>query len=145
MAGVSTYLNFAGQTEAAFALYQRAFGAAPHGPVMRMGDAPSMPGAPPLSADERRLIMHMALPILGGHMLHGTDVVTSMGHQLTTGNNVHINLEPDTREETDRLFAVLSEGGVVEAAPTEMFWGAYSAAFTDRFGIHWMINCAAKR
>jgi PhnB protein len=74
----------------------------------------------------------------------GSDAVESMGHRLTPGDNVRINLVPDTRVETDRLFAVLSEGGVVEMAPTEMFWGDYYAAFTDRFGIRWMMNCASK-
>jgi PhnB protein len=24
----------------------------------------------------------------------------------------------------------------------DMFWGAYYGSFTDRFGIHWMVNCA---
>ena len=29
-----------------------------------------------------------------------------------------------------------------EEAFEYMFWGGYFASFTDRFGIHWMINCA---
>jgi PhnB protein len=72
----------------------------------------------------------------------GTDCSESMGFTLVQGNNVHLNLEPDTREEADRLFAALSYGGTVETPMMEMFWGAYFGSFTDRFGIHWMINCA---
>jgi PhnB protein len=59
------------------------------------------------------------------------------------GNNVHINLEPDTREEADCLFAALAEGGRVEQPMQDMFWGAYFGSLADRFGVHWMINVSA--
>jgi PhnB protein len=74
----------------------------------------------------------------------GTDAPESMGFQLTQGNNVHINLEPDTRADTDRLFAALSAGGTVQMTLQEMFWGDYFGSLTDRFGICWMFNCASK-
>jgi predicted 3-demethylubiquinone-9 3-methyltransferase (glyoxalase superfamily) len=70
----------------------------------------------------------------------GTDALESMGHSLVFGNNASINLEPDTREETDRLFAGLSEGGKVTTPLTEMFWGGYFGSLTDRFGVQWMFN-----
>lgn len=67
-----------------------------------------------------------------------------MGFKLNQGNNVYINLEPDTRAETERLFAALAAGGVVEMQLQDMFLGAYFGSLTDRFGIRWMFNCAAK-
>lgn len=144
MARTSTYLNFAGTTEAAFAFYKSVFRTEYTAPPMRMKDMPSQPGMPTLPPQEQDLIMHVELPITGGHVLMGTDTLESMGHKLTVGNNVHLNLEPDTREEADRLFAALSEGGVVQMPMQEMFWGAYWGSFTDRFGIGWMINCMNK-
>jgi PhnB protein len=63
-----------------------------------------------------------------------------MGFTVTSGNNVYINLEPDTRPETDRLFAALAAGGAVEMPLQEMFWGGYFGSLTDRFGIRWMFN-----
>jgi PhnB protein len=63
---------------------------------------------------------------------------------LEQGNNVYINLEPDTRAETDRLFQALSEGGTVEMALQEMFWGDYFGRLKDRFGTQWMFNCRSK-
>lgn len=63
---------------------------------------------------------------------------------MKPGNNMYINLEPDTRAETERLFAALSVGGVVEMPLQEMFWGGYFASLVDCFGVHWMHNCAAK-
>ena len=38
------------------------------------------------------------------YVLMGTDAPESMGFTVTPGNNLYINLEPDTRTETDRLF-----------------------------------------
>ena len=74
----------------------------------------------------------------------GTDAPASMGFKLNDGNNVHINLELDTRAESDKLFYALSEDGKVEMPLREMFWGGYFGSLTDKFGIHWMVNCASK-
>ena len=74
----------------------------------------------------------------------GTDSPEAMGFKLNQGDNIYINLEPDTRAETDRLFAELSVGGNAEQPLQDMFWGSYWGCLTDRFGIHWMFNCPAK-
>ncbi|WP_326533979.1 VOC family protein [Pseudorhodoferax sp.] len=144
MARVSTYLNFNRQTEEAFVFYRSVFGGEFIGGVHRMGEAPAMPGQPPLPEADKQLVMHVELATLGGHVLMGTDAPESMGFQLTQGNNVYINLEPDTRGDTDRLFAALSQGGKVEMALQEMFWGDYFGSLTDRFGTRWMFNCTSK-
>lgn len=145
MASVSTYLNFSSQTEAAFNFYKSIFGTEFSGPVSRFGDMPAMEGMPPLPEQDRNLIMHVSLPILGGHLLMGTDAPESMGFKLTLGNNVYINLEPDTREETKRLFDALSEGGKVEMELQDTFWGAYYGSCKDKFGVQWMFNCTEKK
>lgn len=144
MARVTTYLNFAGNTEEAFLFYKSVFQTEFVTPLMRFGDGPPCPGQPPMSPVQAKMVMHVALPILGGHVLMGTDSPESMGFKLNQGNNVYINLEPDTRAEADRLFAALGAGGTVEQALQEMFWGAYWGCLTDRFGVHWMFNCMAK-
>ncbi len=143
MARVSTYLNFARETEQAFEFYRNVFGTAFDGPIHRMGDVPPQPGQPSLAEADRNLVMHVALPILGGHVLMGTDAPESMGFKVAPGNNVYINLEPDSRAETDRLFKALAEGGRIEMQLQDMFWGSYFGSLTDRFGIQWMFNCAA--
>jgi len=142
MARVSTYLNFMGQTEEAFAFYRDVFGTDYVGEFQRMGDVPAGPGMPELTDAERNMIMHVELPILAGHVLMGTDMLESMGHSLRVGNNTSINLEPDTREEADRLFAALAVGGDERAGMQEMFWGAYWGSCLDRFGVRWMFNVA---
>ena len=143
MPRVSTYLNFPRSTEEAFMFYKNVFGTEFAGPVMRFGDMPPSPGHPLAGAD-RNLVMHVELPILGGHVLMGTDAPESMGFALVPGNNVFINLEPDGRAATDRLFNALSAGGKIAMPLQQMFWGGYFGSLVDRFGIHWMFNCANK-
>lgn len=145
MAKVSTYLNFPGNTEAAFNFYSSVFETNFEAPgVRRMGEVPAAPGQPPLPEAAKNLVLHVALPILGGHVLMGTDADECMGFKLNFGNNMHLNLQPDTRAETDRLFHRLAEGGQIEMPLTEMFWGDYFGSLTDRFGVKWMFNCASK-
>lgn len=144
MARVSTYLNFADKTEEAFGFYKSVFGGEFEGGISRFGDIPPAEGMPPLAETDRNLVMHVALPIMGGHVLMGTDAPASMGFTVVPGNNVHISLEPDTREEAERLFDALSEGGKIDMPLADMFWGAYFGSFTDKYGVHWMINCTAK-
>jgi PhnB protein len=145
MARTNLYLNFPGTTEAAFSFYRSVFGTEYAAPVARMRDVPLAPGQPPIADEDKDLVMHVALPILGGLVLMGTDAVESMGRKLTIGNNFSITLEPDTRAEADRLFEALSAGGQVEMPMQDMFWGAYWGSLTDRFGVQWMVNCTEKR
>ena len=144
MARVSTYLNFPRNTEAAFEFYRSVFGGEFTGGIRRFGDMPAAPGQPPLAEADRQLVMHVALPILGCHVLMGTDAPESMGFAVNPGNNMYINLEPDTRAEADRLFNALAAGGKVGMPLADMFWGAYFGSLTDRFGLQWMFNCDSK-
>lgn len=139
MASVSLYLNFMGNTEEAFNFYKSVFHTEFEGPLMRMKDIPPQPGMPPLPEEEKNKVMHVALPILGGTKLMATDMLASMGHKLIEGNNVTINLEPDTKQETDRLFNALSDGGSEIAPMRDEFWG-YWGCCKDKFGIRWMFN-----
>ena len=145
MASVSTYLNFPRITEEAFNFYKSVFGGEfSGGGVARFSDIPVSDGMPPLAAEDKNLIMHIELPILGGHKIMGTDAPETMGFTVKFGNNVHINLDPDTREETKRLFDALSAGGKITMDLQVMFWGAYYGSCTDKYGVQWMFNCTGK-
>jgi PhnB protein len=139
MASISIYLNFQGNAEDAFNTYKKIFGTEFSAPFMRMGDMPPHPSMPPLSDDDKKKIMHVSLPILGGTEIMATDMLESMGHKLVEGNNVTISLNPDTKEEADRLYKALAEGGANGVAPHDEFWG-YWGTCKDKFGIRWMFN-----
>ncbi len=144
MARVSTYLNFPRNTEEAFNFYKSVFGGEFIEGVHRFSEVPPQEGQPPMAEEDKHLIMHITLPILGGHVLMGTDAPATMGFNVQFGNNIYINLEPDTRVETQRLFDALSAGGKVEMQLSEMFWGGYFGSCKDKYGVQWMFNCTSK-
>jgi PhnB protein len=146
MARTSTYINFSRETEEAFNFYKSIFGSEFSGNgIARFGDFPPPEGAPQLAEEDKNLIMHVELPITGGHILMGADAPESMGFKVIKGNNVYIMLEPDTRLETNKLFDALLEDGIVEMELQDMFWGSYYGTGTDKFGVHWMFNCMEKK
>ena len=132
-----TYLNFPGNAEEAFEFYRSVFGGE-FASVVRFKDMP-MEGASIPKQDEDKL-MHIGLPIGDGQMLMATDILASLGQELTQGNNAYISIHPDSREEADRLFNALSAGGDVEMPIGDQPWGDYYGSFTDKFGVRWMIN-----
>lgn len=139
MASVSTYLNFDGKTEEAFEFYKSVFGTDYVDGVARLGDVPADAGAPPVPDHLKNLVMNVQLPILGGHLLMGTDSVADWGQTLVAGNNISIMLHPDSRAAADELFAALSEGGSIQMPMADQFWGDYFGDCVDKFGVQWMI------
>src|SRR5665213_1311414 len=139
MAKTGIYLNFQGKTEEAFNLYKSVFKTEWASPIMRLGDMPPQEGMPQLSAEDKNKVMHVALPISGGVNIMGTDMLESMGQKVKIGNNTTISLELDTKEEADRIYNALSQGGTDSVAPHDEFWG-YWGVCLDRFGIRWMFN-----
>jgi PhnB protein len=144
MASVSTYLNFPRNTEEAFNFYKSVFGGEFFGQISRFSDMPPMEGAPPIAEADKNLVIHIELRILGVHTLMGTDAPESMGFKVNFGNNAHINLQPDTRKETKKLFDALSQDGKVTMELQDMFWGDYFGSCTDKYGVQWMFNCGEK-
>ena len=139
---VCTYLNFPGTTEAAFNFYKKVFRSEFSGKgIQRFGDIPVEDGNPAITEEIKKMILHIELPITGGHVLMATDSPREMGFTITEGNNIHINIEPGTRSETDRIYNELSDGGIIEMPLQDMFFGSYFGSFKDKFGIHWMLNC----
>ena len=136
MTTINPYLNFNGTTEAAFNFYKSVFG----GEFITVQRFKDMPDSDKVPADAREKIMHISLPLGKGNILMATDAPESMGFKLVVGNNVHITIGPESKEEADRLFNGLSAGGKIEMPMQDMFWGAYYGAFADKFGVQWMIN-----
>ena len=145
MSKVSIYLNFQGKTEEAFNFYKSVFNTEFAGQIIYNKDMPAPEGMPALSDTDKGKVMHVCLPILGGINIMGTDFLESMGHHIKIGNNTTINLEPDTREETERLFKRLSEGASDLAPLQDMPWGYYWGCCLDKFGIRWMFSCTQKK
>lgn len=136
MTAINPYLTFKDQCEEAFEFYRSVFGGEFMGGIMRMGDADM---GQPIPDEAKNLVMHVALPI-GGNILMGSDAPEGFGPPLQQGNNYSVAISPDTKEEADRLFKGLSEGGTVVMPLADAFWGGYFGMLSDKFGVQWMVN-----
>jgi PhnB protein len=135
---VNTYLNFQGQTGEAFSFYARIFGTEVT-MLTRFSDMPA-DGPGELSAQDANLVMHAELPIIAGHVLMATDMVRSLGQEVHVGNNTTLCLDVDGRDEADRVYDALADGGSDGSPMADMPWGAYWGVILDRYGIRWMVN-----
>jgi PhnB protein len=139
---LNTYLNFAGNTEEAFNFYRSVFGG-DFASVVRFKDFP-MEGVN-IPEEDQNKIMHIGLPISEDTLLMGTDTLESLGQELVQGNNVYISAHPESKEEADRIFNALSEGGEVEMPIADQMWGDYYGSLKDKFGVLWMVNYSQPR
>jgi PhnB protein len=135
---VSTYLNFQGDTEAAFNYYATVFGTEV-GNIVRIGDMMGE-GGPELTDAEKKMVGHVEMPIHAGHVLMATDMIESMDQHRVIGNNTTINLEIDTKFEAERIYAALADGGSESTGLNPMPWAIWGCTL-DQFGIRWMFNC----
>ena len=140
-ARICTYLNFPGNTEEAFLFYRSVFKTDFCGTgIQRFGDLPPDTNQPPVADSVKKMVLHVELPITAGHILMGTDAPQEMGFTVIPGNNMHISIEPETKEEATRIFKALAQDGKITMSLQDMFWGAFFGSFTDKYGINWMVN-----
>lgn len=130
------YLNFPGTAEEAMAFYAQALGGT-LGEVHRFG---AMPDGDQLPASDRMRVMHVSVALEGGFLIMASDTMPGMGPPHVPGTNMTISIHPSSREEADRVFEALSDGGEVTMPLADQFWGDYYGSLTDRFGIQWMVN-----
>ena len=145
---LNPYLNFDGTCEEAFNLYKKVFGGefAGNG-IMRFGDIPPQEGMT-MPDEIKNRVMHIALKV-GEDTLMGSDIMPGMknnqgGDEFRLGDNVIISIATDSREEADRIYAELSDGGRATYPMQDQFWGDYWGSLTDKFGTEWMINYSEK-
>ncbi len=136
MALINPYLNYNGNAEEAFNFYKSVFGGE-FTKIMRFKDLSSPEF--PVAENDANKIMHIALPI-GKNVLMANDVPESMGQTNENENRSKISISAESREEADRLFNGLSEGGNIEMPIANSPWGSYFGMFRDKFGIEWMVD-----
>ncbi|SBV37910.1 conserved hypothetical protein [uncultured Stenotrophomonas sp.] len=132
------FLGFDGNTHEAMAFYAKALG----GKVvseMKYGD---MPPDPDMDAEgcggftpQPEQVAHCQLEA-GGAVLMAAD-----GPQRDGGGGTTINIEVDSIEEAERVFAALAAGGQVQMPLAETFWAQRWGMLVDRYGKPWMVNC----
>ena len=128
---IDSYLHFNGNCAEAFRFYKDLFGAT----ELRMQTWGKSPMAAQMPAERQDEIMHAHLA-LGSYALMGSDA----GGMYQTPAGFRVAIEPDSAAEAERIFAGLSEGGVVMMPLGETFWAQRFGMLTDRFGTPWMVN-----
>ena len=136
MAIINPHISFNGNTEEAFNFYRSVFGGE-FLQIVRFKEMSSDDFKP--SEGEANKIMHIALPI-GRNILMANDVPTSMGVVNENENRSKISITAESREEADKLFNGLSEGGKIEVPISDSPWGSYFGMFRDKYGIEWMVD-----
>lgn len=137
MATTNIYLNFVGNCEEAFNFYKSVFG----GEFNYIGRFSDMPKSEDFSIPEADLnkIMHIGFPI-GTSLLMGSDIGGDWAPTYVQGNNFSVSVTADSKEEADRVFNSLSQGGEITMGLEMTFWGDYFGMLIDKFGINWMIS-----
>ncbi len=125
-------LRFPGTCEKAFNFYKSVFGGE-FIDFIKIGDDPYTKENSP--KEEHGKMAYAALQ-LGNVIIGGDDAPDSDMKQLSSGNMLSIGVMPDSKNEVDRIFNALAEGGKVTTKPTEYPWG-YLGGLTDKFGVTW--------
>jgi PhnB protein len=136
MALINPHINFNGNAEEAFTFYKSVFGGE-FAKIVRFKDFASPEF--PIAENEANKIMHIALPI-GENILMANDVPEILGKTNENENRSKISISAESKEEADKLFYGLSEGGQIEMPITESPWGSYFGMFRDKYGIEWMVD-----
>lgn len=137
MAQINPYIHFNGNAEEAFTFYKSVFGGE-FAMVMRFKDMSNQDF--PTPENEANKIMHIALPIGKHNVLMGSDTPESLGKHNENENRSKISISAESKEEADKLYNGLSEGGQIEMPIQDSPWGSYFGMFRDKFGIEWMID-----
>ena len=136
MATINPYINFNGNAEEAFIFYKSVFGGE-FGSIVRFKDIAS--DEFPVSEEEADKILRITLPI-SGTILIANDVPAVLGRVNENENRSKIAVFTESREEADRIFNGLSEGGTVEMPMDQSPWGTSFAMFRDKYGIEWTVE-----
>lgn len=135
MVKIHPYLIFNGDAEAAFNFYKDAFGASFLN-VQRFKEGPGFENA---TDEEKEMILHISMEIAPGYILMASDCPPTVP-AATTGTNISLSVDAASKEEADRVFNALAEGGEITMPLADTFWNAYFGMLRDKFGIMWMVN-----
>lgn len=132
MTTLSPYLGLQGCCREAMTFYQNCLGG-----ELTMQTMADSPLADTTSTQEKQNILHSTLT-KDGLVLMATDCWQAAP---IAGNTVALCLNFSSEEEIQAVFARLAAGGEIGCPLEKSFWGSTFGHLTDKFGIHWMLNC----
>lgn len=142
MTTINPYLTFLGNCREAFEFYKSIFGGE-FASIDTFGNMPPIEGLPSVPDEMKNHIMHVSLPISKETILMGSDTGGEWAPDFKEGNNFSISINTDNKEETNRIFNALAEGGKITMPLDVTFWDSYFGTLTDKFGINWMVGTSS--
>jgi len=133
---LNPYLSFKDNAREAMEFYKTVFGGKLT--LMTFKDA----GASQ-DPSQDALIMHSAIEADNGMAFMASDTPAGMAHR--PGASISMALSGDNLDELTAYFDKLSAGGKVGMPLAAAPWGDVFGAFTDKFGIEWLVNVAGKK
>ncbi len=133
------FIFFNGNCEQAFNSYKQIFGG-DFTKFIRYNDTQHKEGVPAVPQEMGNQLRHISLPLNNDTVLMGCDNADEWNAEMIMGSNVRISITTDSRDEADRLYNALAEGGTEKALMSDTFWGSYYGSLIDKFGVHWMIE-----
>jgi PhnB protein len=127
------YLCFNGDCEEAMQFYQTVLGGQLD--ISRFGDFAS--DAMPVADDQKDKVMHSTLK---------NDLLSFMasdgmpGRPVIFGDSVSMSIAGTYEAKLTEVFNGLSAGGTVTMPLAKQVWGDTFGMFTDKYGIHWLVN-----
>jgi len=124
------YVNYRGTCEQAFRFYEQHLGGKMAG-MVRHGDG-GQPN-PAIPADWNGKILHAHIEI-GGSVLMGADIP-----QAEPMRSAYLSLTLDSEAESERVYALLIDGGEVFMKMAKTPFANRFAMLRDKFGTSWML------
>jgi predicted 3-demethylubiquinone-9 3-methyltransferase (glyoxalase superfamily) len=127
MTTITTFLMFEGNAEAAMNFYLAAFPDSRIERITRYGDeGPGRPGS----------VVHATFSLAGQTFMC---IDSAVKHQFTFTPAISLYVGCASREEVDRLYAVLSDGGQTMMALDSYPFSERFAWLADKFGVSWQL------
>lgn len=127
---LTPYLMFNGHCAEAMKFYQSVLGGKLT--IRTYGEAMGEHASPEM----KNRVMHASLE----HELLSFMASDGAIGEITFGNNVRLSIVGTDEAKLRGFFAQLSKDGKVSMPLEKQAWGDFYGAFTDKFGIHWMID-----
>lgn len=124
-------LNYGGNCAEAFQFYRQHLGAK----LVRMTRYSEQPHPEKVPSDQKNFVLHARLE-LGDTLVMGNDVPPEHFQPM---RSAYLCLSFDSTPETERVYALLAEGGQVFMPLEETFFAFRFAMLRDRFGTSWML------
>lgn len=127
------YLTFNGDCEEAFKFYEQTLGGKIES-LSKFSGSPAAEYAPPEFGDK---VLHASMRI-DDQVLMASDAPPP---RYVKPQGISVSISLDDRDEGERVFNALAEGGTVQMPFGKTFWAEGFGICIDRFGIPWMVNC----